>query len=277
MTSLSDSSSSKQEEPVFMPAEIKPLDKDDLASPMYQVLGSPIISSDTNISKDNDTETPQLSEYMIEYNQDLKIIGTTVSGLKEFTDVKATKNSPLPNRPWDGFPHQQFIARFLSVYDQLLMYWGTGAGKTGAVIIATEKLLRDPKSSIDGAIVLVSGEMLEKNFQRELLKFTPPGTYDTESVRNAKTELGQKNVLSREFKTFYTIKTYGDFTGKVIRAYLNAIDSKERDRWLKQNPAGKDAEMTNWPLGQAPWEYRGNMLLRKQFSNKIFILDEAQN
>lgn len=278
MATLAEASSSGSTEPtvpVLMPESIKSLD--DLASPMYQVLGSPMISSIANITSENDTPLSQLTEYMINYSQNLNQIGTTVSGLKEFVDVSARTDSQLPSRPWYGFPHQQFIARYLLAYDKLLMYWGTGSGKTGGVIIAAEKLIRDPNSSIDGAVVLASGEMLVKNFQRELLKFTPPGTYDTSSVQNAKSELGRKNVLSREFGTFYTIKTYGDFTGKVIRKYLNAIDSQERVRWLQTYPEDKDKDLTNWPLGQAPWELRGNMELRKQFSNKLFILDEAQN
>lgn len=278
MSSLAAASSSQSSSPIYpVTLSEKPEPLDELCSPMYQVVGSPVTNNDNEIVRQNTSALLQLQEFMINYPQDLQNLGTTVSGLKEFVTEGALLSAPLPDPAYEGFPHQKFITRLYGPYDKFLMYWGTGTGKSGGVIMAAEKLIRDPNSPINGALVLMSGEMLIKNFQRELLKFTPPGTYDTENVRNAKTDLGQKGVLTREFNTFYTMDTYGVFTRKIVHEMLGTIDSQERARWLRENPNDANASLNNWPLGQAPWEQRGNEWLRERFSNKFIILDEVQN
>jgi superfamily II DNA or RNA helicase len=67
--------------------------------------------------------------------------------------------------------HQLFISYFFSsytLYDQLLLYHSMGSGKTCTSIASIEKI-RTENSSFRGAIIFAKGNLLLKNYQKELL------------------------------------------------------------------------------------------------------------
>ena len=66
--------------------------------------------------------------------------------------------------------HQLFISYFFSshtLYDQLLLYHSMGSGKTCTSIACIEKIRTE--NSFKGAIIFAKGNLLLKNYQKELL------------------------------------------------------------------------------------------------------------
>ena len=74
---------------------------------------------------------------------------------KEFADLKLSKVEEVP-KAGDHFKHQKLISRFLSSltpYNELLLFWEMGTGKTCTAISAIEKIRYENPTYITGALV----------------------------------------------------------------------------------------------------------------------------
>lgn len=137
---------------------------------------------------------------------------TIITLKKEFVDLAS---EPQVNMERFGklLEHQELIYRlFIHVVDNLLVFYGTGTGKTKIIVsiceyykkvyerflLAQERLTFKPY--IERVIILVKGPSVQKNFIRELIKHS--------SKEFKVTDTGIRKIRSRE-RQFYIILTYG--------------------------------------------------------------------
>lgn len=148
----------------------------------------------------------------------------------EFNSLQSTKDDKVPigNRPFNA---QKLLQRYIERYDNLLVMWRAGTGKTNTIILPAEYYRTVSESihdiltntfetpyPIKRCLVLVKGDTLENEFRNQLVcKFTDK-RYITESVRDAETERGRQNAMTRSIRKWYDIEH--------LRSFANSIRSK---------------------------------------------------
>jgi hypothetical protein len=173
---------------------------------------------------------------------------TLISSKEEFRKTASGATEPVPRRG-ELFKHQQYLLRLLRQYDDQLIIWRTGTGKSCGVIAVTEyyksivgaleNIRADSTSPYRHAYVLVKGPSLIEEFKFQLVCNCTDGDYITDLVKNSTTEKQRKGNVTRAIKSFYTITTYGMFA---------------RDL----------AKLTDEQI-------------RQEFDHSIFIIDEVHN
>ena len=181
-------------------------------------------------------------------------IQTEISEKEEFREIRATVSERVP-KPGELYSHQKFLKRLMLQYDEQLVMWGAGLGKTcgyvavtehyKAIAAALEEIRRE--SEIDQGLfppykrvyILVKGQNLIDETKHQILCKCTDGDYITEQIINSKTETARKMNVTRSISKYYDIKTYGDFANTVF----NMTDAQ----------------------------------LHIEFDNSIFIVDEVHN
>lgn len=194
-------------------------------------------------------ENIQLEDLVYTYPyQKAENFQTKITSKEEFRQVASDPSEPVPERG-QLFKHQKYLLRLMRQYDDQMVIWRTGTGKSCGVIgvsehysdlaEALENIRKDVSSPYTRAYVLVKGPSLKNEFRNQLVCKCTNNKYITEKVLKANTERDQKAAITREIKSFYTIKTYGKFAKE-----LSALSD---DR------------------------------LRQEYPGTIFIIDEAHN
>jgi hypothetical protein len=181
-------------------------------------------------------------------------IQTEISEKEEFQEIRATVSERVP-RPGELYSHQKFLKRLMLQYDQQLVMWGAGLGKTCGYVAVTEhykaiaSVLEEirKESQVENGLyppykrvyILVKGQNLIDETKHQILCKCTDGDYITEQIINSKTEMARKANVTRSISKYYTITTYGDFANTVF----NMTDQQ----------------------------------LRIEFDNSIFIVDEVHN
>jgi len=186
--------------------------------------------------------------------------------------MEANVNPCDPGREFELTPVQRFVGRFLSPqcpYNSALLYHGVGVGKTCAAITIAENYLRSfPRNPV----YIVAPRTIQPGFRRTI--------FDDESLRLG--EGDEPNVANGCTGNSYLKRTGGEFErdkGAIVRRVTQSINSRYHflgyiqfhrliDDILKKVPAGLDEETKK----------RQQMrLLRREFSGKLLIIDEAHN
>ena len=189
----------------------------------------------------------QLDDLVYTYPPDKKKnFQTYISAKEEFIQTASSTTEPIPERG-GLFKHQEYLLRFMRQYDNQLVIWRTGTGKTCGVTSVTE-YYKNLASSLEQyrqespytrAYVLVKGKSLVQEFKFQLLCKCTNEDYITPQILNSKTSTQRKTNITNSIKRFYTVKTYGSF----IKDVVNLSDDR----------------------------------LIEQYSNSIFIIDEIHN
>lgn len=129
---------------------------------------------------------------------------------KEFAVEKLDRIEPFPDNPGDYLRHQKYIARYMSVYDELLLFHEPGTGKTCTAVAAIEMLRYAEDKTIQRAIICAKGEGLTKNFLQEFMFTCTDGRYVPEDYENL-TEIQQTTRMRKIASEFYTFKTFETF------------------------------------------------------------------
>jgi superfamily II DNA or RNA helicase len=137
-----------------------------------------------------------------------------ISQKKEFKDVGATATEDVPKRG-KLFKHQKFLLRLMRQYDDVLVMWRTGTGKTCGVFGVTEYFKNLINSPIKRVYYLVKGPNLKSEATKELVCKCTDGDYETKALQDAKSEQGQRSAVTRAVGKFYSIMTYGSLAKKV--------------------------------------------------------------
>ncbi len=173
---------------------------------------------------------------------------TLLSAKEEFRETASGAAEPVPRRG-ELFKHQQYLLRLMRQYDNQLVIWRTGTGKSCGVISVTEyykavagaleNIRNDSTSPYRHAYVLVKGPSLMEEFKFQLVCKCTDGDYITDLIKNSTTEKQRKGNVTRAIKSFYTVTTYGMFARDLV---------KLSDEQIKQ-----------------------------EFDHSIFIIDEVHN
>jgi hypothetical protein len=150
---------------------------------------------------------------------------TLISAKEEFRKTASGAAEPVPRRG-KLFKHQQYLLRLMRQYNDQLVIWRTGTGKSCGVISVTEyykavagaleNMRNDSTSPYRHAYVLVKGPSLVEEFKYQLVCKCTDGDYITDLVKNATTEKQRKGNITRSIKSFYTVTTYGTFARNLV-------------------------------------------------------------
>lgn len=172
-----------------------------------------------------------------------------ISAKQEFAELESDPKERLPNKRGSYFKHQKWIRRFLRVYDRLMLFHETGTGKSCAITATAEllkdlhqqaldpKILENPDTTLDGYIR--KAVIITSNDKLKDRIFEELVCKCTEMGTYDTIEAGMsKQKIRNNLKKWYRIETRKAF----------AIEMS------KMSPA----------------------ILKREFSNTIFFIDEAQ-
>jgi len=150
---------------------------------------------------------------------------TLISSKEEIRETGSGMTEPVPRRG-QLFKHQKYLQRLMRQYDNQLIIWRTGTGKSCGVISVTEyyktligaleDLRQDSTIPYKHVYVLVKGPSLVQEFKNQLICKCTDGDYLTDGIVNSVTARQRKNNITRSIGTFYTVKTYGWFANLAL-------------------------------------------------------------
>ena len=157
-------------------------------------------------------------------------IQTLITGKEEFREVAATPTESVPLRG-QLFKHQKFLKRLMLQYDNQLVSWATGSGKSCGLFSISEhyKILAGtleeirvnnisaPLPPYKRAYILVKGQTLIDDLKFQLLCKCTDGDYITPQIINSKTETSRKANITRSISKYYTITTYETFAKSLLK------------------------------------------------------------
>ena len=131
---------------------------------------------------------------------------------KEFYDEKLSAYEERPKESGTLLKAQKIISRFLSSYtpyNELLLNWELGSGKTCAAIGMIEKI-NSENSVYDGALIFARGETLIENIKNEIIFNCTPGQYIPYNYKNLTSgeQVARKNKALKEYYKFFTFETF---------------------------------------------------------------------
>ena len=183
-------------------------------------------------------------------------IQTKITAKYEFKQLASYLAEPIP-QPGKLYNHQELIKRYMLVYDRLLIFHRTGTGKSGVAFGTAEQFkssmisatvdyvsnyILPKKTHIKRVVILTRGKTLIDELKQQLTERINPNEYLTNEVVDPNidktTRTRRLNALIRKF---YDIQTYITFTSYITKTRMN------------------DNQIEN------------------EYSNYLFIVDEAQN
>lgn len=173
-------------------------------------------------------------------------------------------------------PRQLFLSKYLSkntIYDNLLVYWKTGTGKTAVAITIAESFKEYVSNMGKKILILTKNENIEKNFRNELITEISKNEYLSDTERenllygdsNKYKQL--KSNVNRRINKIYDFRTYRTFVNQVI-----GMKEFQKDTYgLSMKKKQRDTK------GQ---EVRKTVTSSKgltNLNNTLIIIDEAHN
>jgi superfamily II DNA or RNA helicase len=219
---------------------------------------------------------------------------------------------------FDLAPQQQWVANFFNVdtpYKGLLLYWGTGVGKTCASITITERHI-DYYKKYNKKVLVILGTSTMQNYIKELYNFNKEGielrnglipgslqctgdryyipieSNDPESMKR------RENRILKKIEQDYEFITYGSLKGIISKLLIKRglkLDLDEDSVAPKKAPTEEGEEVkvgntifravkslrgliwTSFVQSNPQKEERIRLALSDYFSNRLVIVDEIQN
>lgn len=143
---------------------------------------------------------------------------------KEFNEEQISRIE-IPNDE-KLFKSQKFIMKFLSSYtpyDQLLIFFDMGVGKSRASISAIENILKNEKSSFEGAIIIAKGTSMLDSYKREIVEYED--SYYPENYQNLSSDV-YKRRLNASLKKNYSFETFITFANLLSNYSIETIKEK---------------------------------------------------
>lgn len=147
---------------------------------------------------------------------------------QEFANLKLNAIEDFPKNKGEYLRHQLYITRYMSVYDEILLFHEPGTGKTCTAVAAIENIRNSPSSTFKRAIICAKGDGLTDNFLQELVfkctdgRYIPAG-YD--DMRQKK----QNRRIKYEVNKFYKFKTFETFATSLSGMSNEAIRTQYED------------------------------------------------
>ena len=176
-----------------------------------------------------------------------------------------------PNKEFELTPVQRFIGRFMSPqcpYLSALLYHGVGVGKTCAAITVAENYLRAyPRRSV----IIVAPRNIQPGFRRTI--FDDEGLKISDTGANIANGCTGNSYLKRTSTEFEREKSV------IIKRVNQSIQSRYTFLGYIQFHRMIEDILKNVPktLDEAATRERKIRLLRREFSGRLVIIDEAHN
>jgi len=189
-----------------------------------------------------------------------------ISNKREFYE---NRNVGLVNRcgkkKFQLTPHQQLLGNFMtpgSIYKSVLLFHGTGTGKTCTAITIAENFRKQVKKN--GKILVICGKSVENNFYGNIFdrsklneenledmdyQCTGRDYYDMTDLSKKITPKSQYKAIKKKIKDFYDIKTYYTFAMELDKVKVKDKSENKKD-YIKY--------------------------IYENFSNRVIIVDEVQ-
>lgn len=173
--------------------------------------------------------------------------------INNYKDIeKIRKNICEPNKAArDLLPQQIFLKNYINPdtpYKGVLIYHGTGVGKTCAAIQIAETFKKQIQKYNSKIYVIVPGPTIEQNFRKELIEYCTNGIYlDVEDKSNI-TEYDYKkaNIIVSQF---YEIITYKKLLRRTIgekkRNYNNKLIKDDYGNPIRDLSINKITSLSN--------------------------------
>jgi len=168
-------------------------------------------------------------------------------------------------------PRQLLLRNLISkntIYDNILLYWSTGAGKTAAAITIAEGFKEYVINMGRKILVLVKNGNIEKNFRNELLSEITKNTYTLDEDDMEPSNLSQAqtmNKINRKINKIYNFMTYGTFVNQVLG--IKEFEKDEFGRNTTKQKRNVDGSFSRKkPINAI-----------KNLNNTVIIIDEAHN
>lgn len=172
-------------------------------------------------------------------------------------------------------PRQLLLRNLISkntIYDNILLFWGTGVGKSCAAITIAEGF-KEYVSNMDRKIlVLVKNSNIERNFRNELLSDCSNNAYISDEyntfLKTSNDKIAKKELLNkvtRKINKVYNFMTYGTFVNQVLGMKVFEKDSFGRNTTKQKKNKG----------GVGIRKIPNNPII--DLNNTVIIIDEAHN
>ena len=172
-------------------------------------------------------------------------------------------------------PRQLLLRNLISkntIYDNVLLYWQVGTGKSCAAITIAEGFKEFVNNMGRKILVLVKNGNIEKNFRNELLSDCSRNSYISEIqdkfLKTSKDQLTKKelmNRITRKINKVYNFMTYGTFVNQIL-----GMKEFEKDE-LGRNTTKQRRNIDGTLSRKRPTNAIENL------NNTVIIIDEAHN
>jgi len=196
---------------------------------------------------------------------------------EEYENIEELANKLCDEREFELSAHQKFIRNFLSThtpYNSLLLFHGVGTGKTcSAISVCEEMRLYTKQLKNKKKIIVVATPNVQENFKLQL--FNEDKLKEIDGYWNIKSCTG--NTFIKEINPMYMKGLSRDKVIKQIKkiirnsylfigytAFANMIEN------IMKNVSMDDLE-------DEKKKKIGLKLIKKEFSNRMIIIDEVQN
>lgn len=164
-------------------------------------------------------------------------------------------------------PNQLLLRNYISkhtVYENILLYYGLGVGKTCTSISIAEGFKEYINNMGRKIVVLVKNKNIQRNFINELLSKCTGNEYISDEQREKEFKKEEMSKHIRKINKSYQFLTYGSFVNRVL-----GIKEYEKDE------LGRNTNKLKKVDGQIKRKRSENEI--KNFNNTVIIVDEAHN
>lgn len=152
-------------------------------------------------------------------------IQTLTTNKKEFLEKKALLFEPEPKKG-EKYNNQEFFLRYMIPYDKIFIIDDTGTGKS-CKFNNLASYFRKYLSVYKRVYILEKGQNTIDDMAHQIV-YRCSSDYETEAIRNPKSEKSLKMNIKKEISKWITLETYGDFVKPIIEKNFtdqNIIDT----------------------------------------------------
>lgn len=174
-----------------------------------------------------------VSDFIPNYHIISPSIGNSIYAKKEFYDRRLDSQESVPENSGDLLQAQVIVARYLSArtpYNELLINWELGTGKTCASIGAVETIRREASGIYKNAFIFAKGVTVLDNIKNEIIHRCTSGQYIPENydMLSPLERTFRENKLLGEFYRFNTFEMFAKkimsmTDAQIVEEYSNII------------------------------------------------------
>jgi hypothetical protein len=158
-------------------------------------------------------------------------IQAIISSKKEFAELASSSTDTKPMKDSIYFKHQEFVRRFMSIYDRLLLIHRTGTGKSCSAFASSEQFkvsiisefvdfyeayFRNEKDVIKRIYVLTRGELINRELLYQLVcRCSYKQRYFNVPLKDLDNEEKIERKVNKEVKSRYSFESFVTFSNSI--------------------------------------------------------------